>query len=71
MKKRLNCEVDCANCANKVESALKKIDGIKDASINFMTQKVVLDIDDEKDADEIIKLCKKEAKKIESDFEMY
>ena len=49
----------------------KKIDGIKDVSINFMTQKVVLDIDDEKDADEIIKLCKKEAKKIESDFEIY
>ena len=37
MKKRFKCEIDCANCAAKVEDAIKKIDGVTDAKVNFMT----------------------------------
>ena len=46
MKKRYKFEVDCANCAAKVEEAVKKIDGVNDATVNFMAQKMVLDADD-------------------------
>ena len=39
MKKTYKCEVDCANCAAKMEDAVKKIDGVESARVNFMTQK--------------------------------
>ena len=39
MKKKFKCEIDCANCAAKMEEKIKKIDGIEDASVNFMMQK--------------------------------
>jgi len=41
-------EVDCANCAAKMEEAIKKIDGVNDANVNFMTQKMTIDADDER-----------------------
>ena len=47
MKKTFKCEVDCANCAAKMEEAIKKIDGVKDASVSFMTQKMMIEADDE------------------------
>ena len=46
MKKRYKFEVDCANCAAKVEAAVKKIDGVNDATVNFMAQKMTIDADD-------------------------
>ena len=46
MKKRYKFEIDCANCAAKVEEAIKKIDGVHGASVSFMTQKLTLDADD-------------------------
>ena len=67
MKKRFKCEIDCANCAAKVTEAIKAIDGVNDASINFMTQKFMLDADDER-FDEILKKAVKTGKKIEPDF---
>ena len=39
MKKKFKCEIDCANCAAKVEAAIKKVDGVIDAKVNFLTQK--------------------------------
>ena len=54
MKKRFKFVVDCANCAAKVEAAVKKIDGVNDATVNFMAQKLVLDADDAR-FDEILK----------------
>ena len=69
MKKTYKIEIDCANCAAKVEEAIKKIDGVNEASVNFMTQKMILDID-ESNEKKIIKLVKKTAKRIEPDFEM-
>lgn len=67
MKKVLKIEVDCAVCAAKVEDAIKKIDGVNDVKVNFMTQKMILDADDNR-FDEILKEALKVAKKIEPDF---
>jgi cation transport ATPase len=62
MKKTYKCEVDCANCAAKMEEAVKKIDGVVNARVNFMTQKFMLEADDtnyDKILDEAVKACKK------------
>ena len=70
MKKRYKFEVDCANCAAKVEEAVKKIDGVNDATVNFMAQKLVLDADDAR-FDEILREVIAVAKKVEPDCELY
>ncbi len=70
MKKRYKFVVDCANCAAKVEAAVKKIDGVNDAAVNFMAQKLVLDADDAR-FDEILKEVEAAAKKVEPDCELY
>ena len=70
MKKRYKFEVDCANCAAKVEEAVKKIDGVNDATVNFMAQKMVLDADDAR-FDAILKEVIAVAKKVEPDCELY
>ena len=70
MKTRFNFVVDCANCAAKVEAAVKKIDGVNDATVNFMAQKLVLDADDAR-FDEILKEVQAVAKKVEPDCELY
>lgn len=63
MKKVFKMEdLDCANCARKMEDAIKKIDGVKDAKVNFIMQKFTLEADDDKfDAvlQEAVKICKK------------
>lgn len=63
MKKKFKLQdLDCASCAQKMEDAIKKIDGVNDASVSFMTQKMSIDADDERfDAimDEVVKVCKK------------
>ena len=49
MKKKFKMEdLDCANCAAKMETLIRKIPGVRDASMNFMTQKLTLDADDER-----------------------
>ena len=70
MKKRYKFVVDCANCAAKVEAAVKKIDGVNDATVNFMAQKLVLDADDAR-FDEILKEVEAVAKKVEPDCELF
>ena len=70
MRKRYKFEVDCANCAAKVEAAVKKIDGVNDATVNFMAQKLVLDADDAR-FDEILQEVIAVAKKVEPDCELY
>ena len=63
MKKRYKLtDLDCANCAAKMEAAIKKIDGVKDATVSFMQQKLTIDADDERfDAimREVAAACKK------------
>jgi cation transport ATPase len=67
MEKIINLEnLDCANCATKMENAIKKIEGVNNINISFMTQKMKLDIEEEK-YDTIISEIKKVCKKIEPD----
>ena len=67
MKKKYKCEIDCASCADKVEREIAKLDGVNDVRINFMTQKITIDADEEK-FDSILKAAQKEGKKVDSDF---
>ena len=49
MKKRYKLtDLDCANCAAKMENAIKKIDGVNDATVSFMAQKMTIDAEDER-----------------------
>ena len=67
MKKTYMLEdLDCANCAAKMEEAVKKIDGVKFASVNFLAQKMTLEADDE-EFDEILKKAIKTIKRVEPD----
>ena len=67
MKKRYSLtDLDCANCAAKMEAAIKKIDGVKDASVSFMTQKLTIDADDDR-FDDIMKAVVAACKKVEPD----
>ena len=66
MKKKFKCEVDCANCAAKMENAVKKIPGVINASVNFMTQKFTLEADDDQ-FDAIVEQAVAACKKIEPD----
>lgn len=70
MKKSFRLEgLDCANCAAKMEAAINKLDGVKEASVNFMTTKLVIEGDDDK-MPEIIEEAKKIVRKIEPDTVM-
>ncbi len=67
MKKKYDLEdLDCANCAAKMEAAIKKIDGVNDAGVNFLTQKMTIDADDAR-FDEIMKEVVKVCRKVEPD----
>ena len=57
--------LDCANCAHKMEEAIKKIEGVRSVNINFMMQKMILDADDD-NFDTIVSEAKKACKKIDS-----
>lgn len=59
-------DLDCANCAAKMENGIKKVAGVNSASISFMTQKMVLDIDETR-AEQILKEVKAVCKRIEPD----
>ena len=55
-------DLDCANCAAKMEDAIKKLDGVNDASVSFLTQKLTLDADDERFEeilDQAVKVCRR------------
>lgn len=70
MKKSFKIEVDCANCANLVEEAVKKVAGVKNANVVFMTQKMKIEFDDDADIDAVMKEVVRVAKKVEPDFEV-
>ncbi|MCI9583712.1 cation transporter [Otoolea muris] len=63
MKKKFKLtDLDCANCAAKMENAIRKIEGVSDASVSFMTQKMTIEADDARfDAimEEVVKVCRK------------
>lgn len=70
MKKRFNMvDLDCANCAAKMEAAIKKIDGVNDAAVSFLAQKLVLDADDAR-FDDILRQAIAAIKKVDSNVEV-
>lgn len=70
MYKTYKIEVDCANCANLVEDAARKVGGVKEVSISFMTQKMKVVLEDGADEKEVLAAVLKTARKIEPDFEI-
>ena len=71
MKKTYKIEVDCANCAAKMEDAAKKTEGVKDAVVNFMTLKMKVEFEDGADADAVMADVLKSCRKIEPDCEIF
>lgn len=71
MKKIYKIEVDCANCANKMEDAANKTDGIAKATINFMMQKMIVEFKEGADEKAVMKQVLKNCKKVEDDCEIY
>ena len=70
MKKRFAMEdLDCANCAAKMEAAIKKINGVQDASVNFLTQKLTLEAPEDR-FDEIVELAAAACKKVDADCQV-
>lgn len=68
MKKTYKIEVDCANCAAKMEAAVRKLPGVDAASVNYMTQKMTVDFSDDADIAATMQAVTKACKKIEPDF---
>ena len=71
MKKTYKIEVDCPNCANKVEDAARKTDGVKDAVVNFMTQKMIMEFEDGQDPAAVMQTVLKNCKKVAHDCEIF
>ena len=71
MKKSYKIEVDCANCANKMEEAAKNTAGVKDASVNFMMLTMKVEFEEGQDPDSVMKEVLKNCKKVEDDCEIY
>ena len=71
MKKTYKIEVDCAACALKMEDAAKKVEGVQNATVSFMTQKMNVEFADDADDKSIMKNVLKACKKVESDCEIY
>ena len=69
MQKKYNIEVDCANCAAKIETAVKALPGVKNASVSFMAQKLLLEADGAQ-FQSILQQAVRASKKIEPDFEI-
>lgn len=70
MKKSYKIEVDCASCAQKMEDAAKKTDGVKDAVVNFMTLKMTVSFDEGTNEKETMQRVLKNCRKVESDCEI-
>ena len=71
MKKTYKIDVDCANCANKMEQAAKKTAGVKDATVNFMALKMKVEFEDGADPAVVMPEVLKNCKKVEDECEIY
>ncbi len=71
MKKTYKIDVDCANCANKMEEAAKKTPGVRNAVVNFMTLKMIVEFDDGQDPKSVMQEVRRNCKKVEDDCEVY
>jgi len=71
MKKTYKIDVDCANCANKMEQAAKATEGVKDASVSFMTLKMKVEFEDGADPAAVMNAVRANCKKVEDDCEIF
>lgn len=71
MKKTYKIEVDCANCANLMEEAARKTVGVSAATVNFMTQKMIVEFAEGQDAAQVMDSVQKACKKVEPDCEIF
>lgn len=71
MKKKYKIDVDCANCANKMEAETKKTAGVKDAVVNFMALKMEVEFDEGADPKEVMPRVLENCKKVEDDCEIF
>ena len=71
MKKTYGIEVDCANCADKMELAASKTEGVKACTVNFMMQKMTVEFNEGADRNAVMKDVVRNCKKVESDCEIY
>ena len=70
MKKTYKIDVDCANCANKMEDAAKNTAGVKDATVNFMALKMIVEFEEGQDSKAVMQDVLKNCKKVEDDCEI-
>lgn len=67
MKKKFACEIDCANCAQKVEDAIRKVDGVVDVKVNFLMQKFTLEAEDAS-FEQVLDAAIRAGQNVEADF---
>ena len=70
MKKTYKIDVDCANCANLMEETAKKTEGVKDATVSFMTLKMKVEFEEDADPAEVMENVRENCKKVEEDCEI-
>lgn len=71
MKKTYKIEVDCANCALKMEETAKKVEGVREATVSFMTQKMKIEFEEDADEKTVMGAVVKACKKVEDDCEIF
>ena len=71
MKKTYGIEVDCANCANKMEAAAARTEGVRACTVNFMMQKMIVDFSDDADKKSVMENVRRNCKRVESDCEVF
>lgn len=71
MKKTYKIDVDCANCANKMEEAARKTPGVKNATVNFMTLKMIVEFEEGEDHKSVMENVLKNCKKVEDDCDIF
>ena len=71
MKKTYKIDVYCANCANKMEEAAKKTPGVKDATVNFMALKMIVEFEEGQEAKSVMQEVRKNCKKVEDDCDIF
>ncbi len=71
MKKTYKIDVDCANCANLMETAANKTEGVKNAVVNFMTLKMIVEFEEGTEPKSVMKNVLRNCKKVEDDCEIY
>ena len=71
MKKTYKIEVDCANCANKMEQAAKATAGVKEATVNFMMLKMIVEFEEGQEPKAVMEEVRRNCKKVEDDCEIF